>query len=327
MTVTVVGGDELDVAVAELVAGGLVAIPTETVYGLGADAASAEAVGKIFAAKGRPADHPLIVHVHDAAAAAAVAEGLDERFLRLAEAFWPGPLTVVVRRRSGSAAVDGVVAAETVGGRPTVGLRVPDHPLTLELLERFARVGSGLVAAPSANRFGSISPTTAAHVIDDALPGLSVVVDGGASRVGVESTIVDLTGATPELLRPGGISMVELESVIGKVVDGRGGESRAPGMLASHYAPETPVRLVQAAHAGELLPLIEAETKIGVIAPFAIDHEPHWQLPADATGYAARLYGTLRSADMAGMEELLVVPPTSGQLLEAVLDRLAKASA
>lgn len=327
MSATVVDADRLDLAVAELLAGGLVAIPTETVYGLGADAASATAVGKIFAAKGRPADHPLIVHVHNAMVAASVADGLDERFHSLAEAFWPGPLTIVVERRVGGPTPTGLVASETVGGRPTVGLRVPDHPLTLELLERFAAVGSGLVAAPSANRFGSISPTTAAHVVDDDLSGVGVVIDGGASRVGVESTIIDLTGSTPEILRPGGISRVELESVIGRVVDGRSGESRAPGMLASHYAPETPVRLVQAGNADRVLSAIRAETKTGVIAPFAVDHEPHWQLPPDATGYAARLYSTLRSADMAGVEELLVVPPVSGRLRDAVLDRLTKAAA
>ncbi len=327
MSVSVIGVDQLDLAAVELAEGRLVAIPTETVYGLGADASSGAAVKGIFAAKGRPDNHPLIVHVHDSQAVEAIAESLSDSFYRLAEAFWPGPLTVIVRRRLVANDDRPVVAPETVGGRPTIAVRVPDHPVTLDLLARFAEVGSGLIAAPSANRFGSISPTTAAHVVDDELPGLGLVVDGGPCRVGVESTIVDLTGPKPELLRPGGISTVELEAVIGPVADGRLGDARASGMLESHYAPNTSVELVEAVEEDDLASVLTAEAKIGVVAPFACRHEPHWEMPTDAGEYAARLYSVLRSADLAGVERIVVVPPRSGSLLDAVLDRLTKAAA
>ncbi len=327
MTARIVGVDQLDDAVAELVDGGMVAIPTETVYGLAADASSSDAVGKIFTAKGRPVDHPLIVHGHHRDAIAAIVESPPDSFSQLADAFWPGPLTVVLHRRMNANDGGSLVVPEAIGGRSTVAVRVPDHPITLDLLERFAAVGSGLVAAPSANRFGSISPTTADHVINDKLPGLRVVVDGGPSRVGVESTIVDLTGPQPELLRPGGISTVELEAVIGPIVDGRQGESRASGMLASHYAPDTPVRLINADTERDLESVIDPDLAIGIVAPFPCQRSPHWLMPADAAGYAARLYSVLRAADLSGVEQLVVVPPRSGPLLDAVLDRLTKAAA
>lgn len=323
-----IGPDEIDRAAAALAAGALVAFPTETVYGLGADASSGEAVARIFAAKGRPTGHPLIVHLSDEAARAADLGGLgldpSPEAESLAKAFWPGPLTLIVAR---GPAVD----PAATGGRDTVGLRVPDHPVALALLRAAADLGVPGVAGPSANRFGRVSPTTAAHVIDDlgslADPAVELVVDGGACRVGVESTIIDTTGPEPALLRPGGISAVEIEAVLGRaLVDDRAGPARASGMLASHYAPDVEVVLVAA---GELDRIVgdAAVGPVGVIAPFDPGHRPSWVLPADASGYGARLYAALREADGAGLDRLLVVPPERGELRDAVIDRLTKAAA
>ncbi len=310
--------DEIERAVEVLARGGLVAFPTETVYGLGGDAANPAAVAKIFAAKDRPADHPLIVHlasVDDVERFSAETPSNPElwsQVIALADAFWPGPLTVIVPRS------DAVDPAAT-GGRDTVGLRVPDHPVAIELLTAFG----GGVAAPSANRFGSVSPTSARHVYDELGDRIDAIIDGGHCAVGVESTIVDLTGPEPTLLRPGGISQVELEAELGRpVIDGTAGPSRAPGMLASHYAPKATVELVDR---GLISPPLDAAT--GVIAPRPIDHQPSWALPSDPAGYAAALYATLRAADAAGVERLLIEPPDDGPLLAAVLDRLGKAAA
>ena len=331
MTVETIVTTDVEVAVAALRRGGLVAFPTETVYGLGADAADGTAVAAIFAAKGRPAGHPLIVHLAAAADVAAWAE-LDGPTAvlvdRLATAFWPGPLTVVVPRSDR-------VALETVGGRDTIGLRVPDHPVAQALLAAFG----GGIAAPSANRFGRVSPTTAAHVVDD-LDGLvDVVVDGGPTDVGIESTIVELTGGPPTLLRPGAITAADIERALGadvSVVDDVGGEARASGMLRSHYAPRASVELVAPDTLDETLskataddPSEEPGSTVGVIAPddLAPDHSPRWLLPGDASGYARQLYGALRAADDAGVARLLIVPPVSGPMLRAVLDRLTKAAA
>ncbi len=316
------GPDDLDRAVAILLAGGLVAIPTETVYGLAGDAASPDAVAGIFAAKGRPAGHPLIVHVAgpDELADWADLEGVaDGRARRLAEACWPGPLTLIVP--TARRAVDAVT-----GGRPTVGVRVPDHPVTLDLLRRFRLAGgSGGVAAPSANRFGHVSPTTADHVLADLDGRIDAVLDGGPSRVGVESTIVELVpGAPATLLRPGGVPAEEVAVVLGEeVVDGRTGESRAAGMLASHYAPEAPVSIVdEVPH-----DLAVTAVLIGPTELVAGAHVRTIPLAADADGYAAELYDALRRADAEGAERIVIVPPRAGRILAAVLDRLAKAAA
>lgn len=316
---------EIEEAVGVLAAGGLVAFPTETVYGLGADATSAAAVGRIFAAKGRPVDHPLIVHVgrHDDLERFGAEVTPDAA--KLVDAFWPGPLTVIVGRGP-------TIAPEATGGRDTVGLRMPDHRVALDLLAAFAAVGSGAVAAPSANRFGNVSPTTAAHVAADLGDAVDAILDGGPSRVGVESTIVELTGPDPILLRPGGISVVELEAVLGReVVDGRTGRARASGMLDSHYAPDAAVILLE--RTGpldvELEPddgLISTEAWAPVSAP-PVDDWRHWRLPDDTAGYAAALYATLRAADRAGVKRLYVVGPGPGGLSGAVADRLAKAAA
>ncbi len=314
----------IEAAARILADGGLVAFPTETVYGLGADATSAPAVDRIFAAKGRPPDHPLIVHVGGRADLERFGVDVSAEAARLADAFWPGPLTLIVGRGP-------EIAPEATGGRDTVGLRMPDHPVALDLLTAFAEIGSGVVAAPSANRFGEVSPTTADHVASDLGEAVDVILDGGPSRVGVESTIVELTGPEPVVLRPGGISAVELEAVLGRPpVDGRAGASRAPGMLDSHYAPGAELVLLDGEKPAdvELGPadgLISAEARPAGAPP--VDERRHWSLPGDAAGYAARLYATLRAADTEGIKRLYVVAPAHGDLLVAVMDRLHKAAA
>jgi len=324
--VTTVVTDDVELGAAALRAGRLVAFPTETVYGLGADASNPVAVRAVFEAKGRPAGHPLIVHVaslEEARRWMALPDAATERRLAaLAGRFWPGPLTIVVPRSD-------LVAPEAVGGRPTIGLRVPAHPVALALLRAFG----GGVAGPSANRFGRVSPTTAAHVLADLDGRVAVVLDGGPTAVGVESTIVDLVGPQPLLLRPGGVPVAELETVLGEPVpDGRSGEARASGMLASHYAPRASVALVEPADLASVLASARAERGeaggvVGVIATAVVDHQPSWVLPDEAGGYARELYAALRAADAAGVDHLVVVPPSHGPLLDAVLDRLTKAAA
>ena len=317
MTVITTLTTDLDVAVDGLRRGLLVAFPTETVYGLGADATNPDAVTRIFQAKGRPSGHPLIVHLADRAQVAAWSD-LDPEQGEIVEALgracWPGPLTLVVPRSP-------LAAAETVGGRSTIGLRVPAHPVALALLQAFG----GGVAAPSANRFGRVSPTTAAHVVDD-LDGLvDVVLDGGPTEVGIESTIVDLASGRPVLLRPGGVSVEQLTAVLGvDLGDARHEEPRAPGMMASHYAPAATVELVSSSQVCG--PDLDLGPEVGVVAPHEVSHRPSWCLPADTEGFARALYATMREADRVGVERLLIVPPPGGQLHDAVLDRLAKAS-
>jgi len=301
---------DVGLAVDRLVAGGLVAIPTETVYGLGADADDAAAVDRIFAVKDRPRGHPLIVHI--------AADALDDWAAEvpptaalLAAACWPGPLTLLLAR---AARVLDVVT----GGRDTVGLRVPAHPMTQELL---ARSGRG-VAAPSANRFGRISPTTARHVVDDLGPFLDpardVVLDGGPSPIGVESTIVDCTTDPPQLLRAGGIPTEDVERLLDAVVADATGPSRAAGMLASHYAPRAAVALVADRRAadGAAAELERAGHRVVVI-----DHGD------DLVTYARRLYAELRDADASGADRIVAVLPPPRGLGHAIRDRLTKAAA
>ena len=314
------GPEDHVIAARILAAGGTVGLPTETVYGLAADASDDGAVAKIFAAKGRPAGHPLIVHVASAERVDAWADASDRRVQLLAEAFWPGPLTLILPRTD-------LVSPLVVGDRSTVGVRVPDHPVARAVLEAFAEIGSGGVAAPSANRFGHVSPTTAGHVLDDLDGRIDAVIDGGTASVGVESTIVELVGDVATLLRPGGISVQHLEAVLQEpIVDGRGGASRAAGMMASHYSPSAEVVVVPR----ELVDASMVDATAAVIGPVeTTELQPALSLwlPEDAAGYAAGLYGALRAADALGVERIVVVPPTTGPLLDAVLDRLAKASA
>ena len=295
--------DEIDEAVALLRAGGLVAFPTETVYGLGADAASPAAVERIFAVKGRPRDHPVIVHLHDAEAMDAWAARVPPPARQLAAAHWPGPLTLLVERSAR-------VPDEVTGGRPTVGLRVPAHPLARRLLAAF---GGGL-AAPSANRFGKVSPTTAAHVRADLGGAVDLVLDGGPCTVGVESTIVDCTTVPPTVLRHGGITVQEL---VVTVVDGTTGPSRAPGMLESHYAPAAAVELATSAAAAA--DRAAALRRLGR-AVEVLDPGP------DAVAYARHLYEWLREADARRLDVLIVVPPPDDGIGVAVNERLRKAA-
>jgi L-threonylcarbamoyladenylate synthase len=302
-------------AVAALRRGGLIALPTETVYGLGADASNELAVRRIFAAKGRPSTHPLIVHVADVVAARTWAMDLGPMGETLAAAFWPGPLTLIVKRSA--RASDAVT-----GGQDTVGLRVPNHPLALEVLRAFG----GGVAAPSANKFGRVSPTTAQHVREELGGELEVILDGGPCAVGVESTIVDVTGDVPRLLRPGGISLEALSATLGVEVKRAedATDVRAPGMLASHYAPRAGVRLVAPAELVGPLParlVVIARESIGV--PSGVTR---LVVPEDDAGFAQVLYARLREADGLG-EEIWVVPPDDSGLGRAVADRLRRAAA
>lgn len=295
--------DPVEQALHVLRDGGLVAIPTETVYGLAADAANEHAVRRIFMAKGRPADHPLIVHVESAAQMTHWAAEVPRCAAVLAEACWPGPLTLLVPKAAH-------VLPVVTGGRPTVGIRVPAHPLTLELLRRF---GGGL-AAPSANRFGKVSPTTAEHVRADLGDLVDFVLDGGPCPVGVESTIVDCTVEPPQILRPGGISDEQIAELLRGDVAPAAGPSRASGMLASHYAPAARVLLADSSAAARAR---------------AADHPGAEVLDrtADLVEYARHLYDDLRDADRRAVPVVVAVMPPAQGLGHAIRDRLTKAAA
>ena len=316
-------------AVDLLVAGELVASPTETVYGLGADAANPAAVGKIFAAKGRPADHPLIVHVAGHDAVDHWAEQVPDFAWELMEAFWPGPLTLILKKQPW-------VPDAVTGGQATVGLRVPGHPVALELLRRFAAVRGDHagIAAPSANRFGRISPTTAAHVAEELGERVPLILDGGPCPVGIESTIIDCSRGQPVVLRPGHISPAHLAAVLGQPprIETSQGAPRVSGSLEAHYAPSTPLRLV----AGErLLDFLNAQRHRGgrcaVLSPNQPPQAgmPHaWHLlPADPVGYAHDLYAALRDMDHAGVDLIVVEALPAGAEWAAVADRLRRAAA
>lgn len=315
-------------AVDLLRAGELVAFPTETVYGLGADASNPAAVAKIFAAKGRPADHPLIVHLAGHDAVEHWAEDVPAVAWELMETFWPGPLTLILKKQAW-------VPSTVTGGQDTVGLRVPGHPVALELLRRFAASGGhGGVAAPSANRFGRISPTAAAHVQEELGERVPLILDGGACAVGIESTIVDCSRGDPVVLRPGHISPLHLEAVLGKLPDiaTAVGAPRVSGSLAAHYAPLTPMRIVTGPR---LLDFINAQRhkgdRCGVIGHSQPPQAgmPHvWRmLPADPVGYAHELYAALRDMDHAGVDLIAVEALPESPLWAAVSDRLRRAAA
>jgi L-threonylcarbamoyladenylate synthase len=307
-------------ALACLHAGELVAIPTETVYGLAADASRAEAVAKIFALKGRPANHPLIVHLGHGDQAKDWAQSWPDRAVRLAACAWPGPLTLVLPRAAR-------VPLAVTGGQESVALRVPAQPLTLRLLQAW---GGGL-AAPSANRFGRVSPTTAQHVRDEFGSDAPWILDGGACAVGVESTIVSLIHARPTLLRPGGVSVAQLEAWLGErlVLPEAADTLRVPGRLQAHYAPRTPMLALpladwQACCAAQRPP----EGAVLSWAPYAVP--AGWAgltLPGDAGAYAQGLYAAMRALDAEGHERLWVVPPPAHPDWLAVHDRLRRAVA
>ncbi len=310
-------------AVAHLRAGELVAFPTETVYGLGADAGNPDAVRAIFAAKGRPADHPVIVHLADAGAMPLWARDIDDDARRLAAAFWPGPLTLILPRTAHAGDV-------VTGGQDRVGLRVPSHPVARALLRAFADAGGSGVAAPSANRFGRISPTTAQHVADDLGDRVALIVDGGPCDVGIESTIVAFGDGEPMLLRPGGVPADAIARVLGRAPRAPDEQApRASGTLASHYAPRTPSRLVAAA---DLLREVHArDGRVAVLARTIARPARHgerlWIAAArDAVPFAHDLYANLRDLDAVNAALILVeaVPDDAGW--QAVRDRLVRAT-
>ncbi len=308
-------------AVAALRAGGLVAFPTETVYGLGADASNPAAVAKIFAAKGRPADHPLIVHLGGAGQLPQWASVIPPDAWTLAEAFWPGPLTIVLPRRAD-------VPAAVSGGLDTVALRVPAHPLAMRLLAEFG----GGVAAPSANRYGRVSPTTAAHVREELAGAVDVILDGGPSAVGIESTIVDLCTPEVRVLRPGTITLRSLKRVLGKrgAVAG-GADVRCPGNKASHYAPDARVILTSMDDAAAQAQVWRDRGKrVGVLAPVRPVRLPQgviWMpFGVSARQQAKSLYASLREADARGIEVLLAVAPPDSGVGQALRDRLRRAA-
>jgi L-threonylcarbamoyladenylate synthase len=316
-----VSGSAIDTAVRILRAGGLVAFPTETVYGLGADAANPRAVRRIFEAKGRPADHPVIVHLASGAGLAQWAREIPPAAVALAQRFWPGPLTLILRRAPS-------VPNEVTGGQDTVGLRVPAHPLAQALLQAFG----GGIAAPSANRFGRISPTTAQHVRDELGDRVDLILDGGACQVGIESTILDLSSGAPVLLRPGHIGIAELEATLGAPVSSpTSAAPRASGTLAAHYAPSKPLLLVDSQ---DLAATVRDHGVHGPVAVLAWHCRPTgagarvWKVaPARSDEYARMLYATLRELDESGCAVIVVEKPPQAADWLAVHDRLRRSAA
>jgi L-threonylcarbamoyladenylate synthase len=302
-------------AAAILINGGLVAFPTETVYGLGADACNAAAVARIYSVKGRPADHPLIVHVASMDLLGDWAADVPAYAIALARDYWPGPMTLVVRRSE--------LAADFItGGQDTVGVRVPNHPVALGLLEAFARAGGKGVAAPSANRFGNVSPTTAQAVSDelsDYLAMSDVILDGGACAVGVESTIIDCTGDVPKILRPGAITQEMIEHSTGHdVLDADGVAIRVSGSLESHYSPIAKVVLDQSPMAGQgFIAMADVVTEAGVVRLAA---------PTTPDEFARVLYSALRAADEQGLSTVVVAQPAGNGIAIAIRDRLMRAA-
>lgn len=311
----------LERAAALLHAGEVVGLPTETVYGLAADATNPEALAKIFAIKGRPTGHPLIVHLGDASWLDESATDIPESARRLAERFWPGPLTLILRRSPR-------VSLAATGGLETVGLRVPDHPVALALLRAFGRP----LAAPSANRFGAVSPTTRAHVLRDLGDRVPLVLEGGESRVGVESTIVDLSSGAPRLLRPGAVTQTELEAALGVPVPfALPGDVRAPGTLESHYAPRARVLVTSESELFERARALATTEFVGVLCrgrPRDLPKEiASYELGATDAEIAHRLYDGLRSLDEAGCECIVSFLPEATGLGAAIEDRLVRAAA
>ena len=303
-------------AAANLLAGGLVAFPTETVYGLGADARNADAVARIYSVKGRPADHPLIVHVTSMDALGDWADDVPGYAISLARDFWPGPMTLVVRR-------SGLAGDFVTGGQDTVGVRVPNHPVALGLLEAFAKAGGKGVAAPSANRFGNVSPTTAQAVADelgDYLAEGDQILDGGACDVGVESTIIDCTGDVPKILRPGAITQQMIAESTGLEVLGVVEKSaiRVSGSLEAHYAPVATVVLDQSPVAGQgFIAMADVVAGKGVV---------RLAEPKTHDEFARVLYSALRAADEHGLATVVVQQPIGDGIAIAIRDRLKRAA-
>jgi L-threonylcarbamoyladenylate synthase len=303
-------------AAANLLASGLVAFPTETVYGLGADACNADAVARIYSVKGRPADHPLIVHIASIDGLGEWADDVPGYAISLARDFWPGPMTLVVKR-------SGLAGDFVTGGQDTVGVRVPDHPVALGLLLSFWQIGGKGVAAPSANRFGNVSPTTAKAVADelgDYLADGDQILDGGACDVGVESTIIDCTGEVPRILRPGAITtqMIAESTGLGDVEVVKESAIRVSGSLETHYAPAATVVLDQSPVAGQgfiaMADVVAGEGVVRLAAPKTHDE------------FARVLYSALRAADDLGLAEIVVMQPEGNGIAVAIRDRLKRAA-
>lgn len=309
-------------AAACLARGELVAFPTETVYGLGADAENPQAVAQVYRVKGRPGDHPLIVHVPDVARASWWGEW-SARAQRLADAFWPGPLTLILRRCEQAPGF-------ACGAQASIGLRVPSHPVARALLEAFAALGGRGVAAPSANRFGRVSPTTATHVIDDLGAEAPMVLDGGPCAVGLESTIVDLTRDRAVLLRPGAIERTRIEAVLGEALLAADANApRAPGTLDAHYAPRSPIELVPgAALRARILALQARDRRVAAWSRSAAGKcaDVHMTMPRRARAAARALYDTVRRLDGSGCDRILVERVPASEPWRAVADRLQRAA-
>ena len=325
--------ESIDRAVALLNAGHLIGLPTETVYGLAADADNPEAVRKIFAAKGRPADHPLIVHLGADDLLSAYATDIPDAAWALAEAFWPGPLTLILKK---APSVPDIVT----GGQDTVGIRIPGHPVALTLLRALAesrrqagKSGGGL-AAPSANRFGRISPTSAQHVADELGDAVALILDGGDCRVGIESTIVDLSRGAPVILRPGAISTEQLSLVLGEAIGTRASMTedvpRVSGSLASHYAPQTPMQIMASDVIERALQGTDrcaAIVRMGVDLEASLLQRPDVIVLADQpAAYAHAFYRVLRELDARGYARILVQALPEGTDWLAVQDRLGRAA-
>lgn len=321
MIVTLASPDAIAQAARLLREGRLVAFPTETVYGVGADARNVAAVRRIFVAKGRPEDHPVIVHVESIEAAERWAARMPDGARALARAFWPGPLTIIVPRAAH-------VADAVTGGQSSVGLRSPAHPVARSLLAAFG----GGIAAPSANRFGHVSPTTAVHVAEDLGDSIDLILDGGPCDVGIESTIIAFTMDEPMLLRPGGIAQDAIAAVLGRMPIARDATApRASGTLSSHYAPRTPASLVVAdALRAELAQLAERDERVGVLARMSDAPEELdgvWlRAPEDPIAYARTLYANLRALDAANADSILIEQVPDDPAWNAIRDRLARAT-
>ena len=306
--------NDITAAAKALANGKLVAFPTETVYGLGADATNPDAVAKIYSTKGRPANHPLIVHVSSVDLAMEWASYQPEYLAKLASAFWPGPMTLILKRSK--------LAGDFVtGSQDTVGVRIPNHPIALELLAAFEAMGGMGVAAPSANRFGKVSPTTSEAVereLGAYLGDGDLILSGGQCEVGIESTIIDCTSDQPTILRLGAVTATQVESVTALTLKSDQGEIRVSGSLKSHYAPNAKLFLNQNPEPGDgLIALASVQTPAGVTRLAA---------PKDASEFARDLYAALRKADDLGLTRIVAVTPEGDGLAEAIADRLARAS-
>ncbi len=306
--------NDIALAAKALSQGHLVAFPTETVYGLGADATNPLAVARIYSTKGRPSNHPLIVHVSSLAKALEWTSFQPNYLSALASAFWPGPMTLILKRSD--------LAGDFItGSQDTVGVRVPSHPVAQELLRSFEALGGKGVAAPSANRFGKVSPTTAEAVESELGPFLSaadLILQGGQCEVGIESTIIDCTGSQPAILRLGAVTASMVEEVTGLHPKADAGEIRVSGSLKSHYSPDAKLVLNQTPHPGDgLIALAGVQTPPGVTRLAS---------PKDSQEFAKELYAALRKADELGLERVVAIAPEGDELAEAVLDRLSRAS-